>query len=122
MVLQVQKQDPKSSRDDGSKPLSDDKKKVDEDPRKENECNDQEKEDNVNNTNILIFDFSSDDEDDGAVADMNNLDITIQVSPILTTRIHKDHSLDQVIRDLQSATQIRKMSTNLEKHGFVSTI
>nr|GFB48506.1 ribonuclease H-like domain-containing protein [Tanacetum cinerariifolium] len=44
-------QDPKSSNDDGSKPLSDDRKKVDEDPRKENERNDQEKEDNVNITN-----------------------------------------------------------------------
>nr|GEW30317.1 retrovirus-related Pol polyprotein from transposon TNT 1-94 [Tanacetum cinerariifolium] len=43
-------QDPKSSNDDGSKPSSDDGKKVDEDPRKESECKDQEKEDNVNNT------------------------------------------------------------------------
>ncbi|GKF91086.1 hypothetical protein Tco_0274787, partial [Tanacetum coccineum] len=43
--------DPKSSHDDGSKPSSDDGKKVDEDPRKDSECNDQEKEDNVNNTN-----------------------------------------------------------------------
>ncbi|GKB80159.1 putative ribonuclease H-like domain-containing protein [Tanacetum coccineum] len=51
-----------------------------------------------------IFDFSKDDEDDGAEADMNNLDTTIQVSPIPTTRIHKDHPLDQVIRDLHSAT------------------
>nr|GFC93004.1 retrovirus-related Pol polyprotein from transposon TNT 1-94 [Tanacetum cinerariifolium] len=42
---------PKSSYNDGSKPSSDDEKKVDEDPRKENECNDQEMEDNVNNTN-----------------------------------------------------------------------
>ncbi|GJX89052.1 putative reverse transcriptase domain-containing protein [Tanacetum coccineum] len=40
----------------------------------------------------------SNDEDDGAEADMNNLDTTIQVSPILTTRIHKDHPLDQIIR------------------------
>ncbi|GJQ92411.1 putative ribonuclease H-like domain-containing protein [Tanacetum coccineum] len=69
-----------------------------------------------------IFDFSRDDEDDGSVADMNNLDTTIQVSPILTTRIHKDHPLNQVIRDLQSATQTRKMSKNLEEHGFLSTI
>nr|GEY95075.1 hypothetical protein [Tanacetum cinerariifolium] len=43
--------DPKSSHDDGSKPSSDDGKKVDEDATKENECNDQEKEDNVNSTN-----------------------------------------------------------------------
>ncbi|GJU82725.1 putative ribonuclease H-like domain-containing protein [Tanacetum coccineum] len=65
-----------------------------------------------------IFDSSKDDEDDGAEADMNNLDTTIQVSPIPTIRIHKDHPLDQVIRDLQSATQTRKMSKNLEEHGF----
>ncbi|GJS47476.1 putative ribonuclease H-like domain-containing protein [Tanacetum coccineum] len=69
-----------------------------------------------------IFDFSRDDEDDGAVADINNLDTTIQVSPIPTTRIHKDHPLNQVIRDLQSTTKTRKMSKNLEENGFVSTI
>ncbi|GJV62737.1 putative ribonuclease H-like domain-containing protein [Tanacetum coccineum] len=44
-------QNPKSSQDDRSKPSIDDEKKVDEDPRKDSECNDQEKEDNVNNTN-----------------------------------------------------------------------
>ncbi|GJR74741.1 ribonuclease H-like domain-containing protein [Tanacetum coccineum] len=65
-----------------------------------------------------IFDSSKDDEDDGAEADMNNLDTTIQVSPIPTIRIHKDHPLDQVIGDLQSATQTRRMSKNLEEHGF----
>ncbi|GKG31650.1 hypothetical protein Tco_0426600, partial [Tanacetum coccineum] len=42
-----------------------------------------------------IFDFSRYDEDDGVVAAINNLDTTIQVSPNLTTRIHKDHPLDQ---------------------------
>ncbi|GKA38125.1 ribonuclease H-like domain-containing protein [Tanacetum coccineum] len=154
--------DPKSSHDDGSKPLSEDGKKVDEDLRKDSDCKDQEKEDNVNSTNNFnttgnvntisstvnaagtnevnaiggktsiklsfdpkmpaleddsIFDFSRDDEDDGAVADMNNLDTTIQVSPNPTIRIHKDHPLDQVIGDLQSATQTRKMSKNLEEHG-----
>nr|GEZ50905.1 putative ribonuclease H-like domain-containing protein [Tanacetum cinerariifolium] len=66
---------------------------------------------------VSTFDFSKNDEDDGVVADMNNLDTTIQVSPIPTTRIHKDHPLDQVIRDLQSATQTRKMSKNLEELG-----
>ncbi|GJU46165.1 putative ribonuclease H-like domain-containing protein [Tanacetum coccineum] len=143
-------QDPKSSHDDESKPSSDNGKKVDEDPRKDSECNDQEKEDNVNSTNNVnaastnevnavgrktsielpfdpnmsaLEDYSIfDDEDDGAEADMNNLDTTIQVSPIPTTRIHKDHPLDQVIGDLQSATQTRRMSKNLKEHGFVSTI
>ncbi|GJU90257.1 putative ribonuclease H-like domain-containing protein, partial [Tanacetum coccineum] len=99
------------------------------DPKKDSECKDQEKEDNVNSTNNVNIVSSTvnaagtnevnvDDEDDGVVADMNNLDTTIKVSPNLTTRIHKDHPLDQVIGDLQSATQTRKMSKNLEEHGF----
>ncbi|GKG09526.1 hypothetical protein Tco_0338272, partial [Tanacetum coccineum] len=66
-----------------------------------------------------IFDFTRNDENDGVVADMNNLDTTIQVSPIPTTRIHKDHPLDKVIGDLQSATQTRNMSKNLKEHDFV---
>ncbi|GKF25318.1 hypothetical protein Tco_0081212, partial [Tanacetum coccineum] len=73
-----------------------------------------------------IFDFTRDDEDDGAVADMNNLDTTIQVSTNRTTKIHKDQPLDQVIGDLQLATQTRKMSKNLDEHrsyaGRASTI
>nr|GEU62453.1 retrovirus-related Pol polyprotein from transposon TNT 1-94 [Tanacetum cinerariifolium] len=48
---------------------------------------------------VSTFDFSKNDEDDGAMADMNNLDTTILVSPIPTTRIHKDHHLDQVFRN-----------------------
>ncbi|GKG23551.1 hypothetical protein Tco_0391587, partial [Tanacetum coccineum] len=43
--------DPKSSHDDGSKPSSDDGKKVNENPRKDSEYKDQEKENNVNSTN-----------------------------------------------------------------------
>ncbi|GJV19848.1 hypothetical protein Tco_1368868 [Tanacetum coccineum] len=60
------------------------------------------------------------DDEDGFVRrlDMHNLDTTIQVTPIPTTRIHKDHPIDQVIGDLQSATQTRRMSKSLEEHGF----
>nr|GEX57912.1 putative ribonuclease H-like domain-containing protein [Tanacetum cinerariifolium] len=40
----------------------------------------------------------SDDEDDfGAEADFNNLETSITVSPILTTRVHKDHPVTQII-------------------------
>ncbi|GKC73310.1 putative ribonuclease H-like domain-containing protein [Tanacetum coccineum] len=66
---------------------------------------------------INIFYLSRDNEDVCVEADMNNLDTTIQVSPIPTTRIHKDHPLNQVIGDLQSATQTRNVSKNLEEHG-----
>nr|GEV94562.1 putative reverse transcriptase domain-containing protein [Tanacetum cinerariifolium] len=71
---------------------------------------------------INTFNFSSDHEDDDELADMNNLDTTIQVSHVPTARVYKDHPLDQVIGDLQSATQTRNMTKNLEEHGFVSTI
>nr|GEU75014.1 hypothetical protein [Tanacetum cinerariifolium] len=65
---------------------------------------------------VSIFNFLNDDKDDDIVADMNNMDTTIQVSPIPTTRIHKDHPLDQVIGDLHLATQTRQVSKNLEEH------
>ncbi|GKC99979.1 putative ribonuclease H-like domain-containing protein, partial [Tanacetum coccineum] len=68
-----------------------------------------------------IFDLSTDDQDNGVEADMNNLDITIQVSPIPTTRIHKDHPVEQIIRDLNSTPQTRRMTKNLEEHGFFSS-
>ncbi|GJV09515.1 retrovirus-related pol polyprotein from transposon TNT 1-94 [Tanacetum coccineum] len=64
---------------------------------------------------ISISDFSRSDEDDDAEADIKNLDTTIQISPIPATRIHKDHPLDQVIGDLQSATQTINMSKNLKE-------
>nr|GEX75138.1 putative ribonuclease H-like domain-containing protein [Tanacetum cinerariifolium] len=45
----------------------------------------------------------SDDEDVvGAEADFNNLESSIPVSPIPTTRIHKDHHVSQIIGDLSS--------------------
>ncbi|GJW37699.1 retrovirus-related pol polyprotein from transposon TNT 1-94, partial [Tanacetum coccineum] len=115
--------DSKSSHDDRSKPSSNDGKKVDEDPRKKMNVMIKRRKIMLTALTMLmllaqmsIFNFSINDEDDGAVVDMNNLDIIIQVSPIPNTRIHKDHPLDQVIRDLKSATQIRKMSKNLEEH------
>ncbi|GJU75065.1 uncharacterized mitochondrial protein-like protein [Tanacetum coccineum] len=118
------------------------------DSSKDSECSDQEKEDNVNITNnvnaastnevnvvgaktsIELPDdpnmpeledivYSDDDEDVGAEADMNNLDAFMPVSPILTTRIHKDHPVEQIIRALNSATQTRRMTKNLEEHGLL---
>ncbi|GKC74834.1 hypothetical protein Tco_1120717, partial [Tanacetum coccineum] len=106
--------------DDGSKPSSDDGKKVDEDLRKDSESNDQEKEDNLNNNNNV--NAASTNKVNAIEVGMKNLNTTIQVSPIPTTIFHKDHPLDQVIGDLQSATQTKKMSKNLKEHGFVSTI
>ncbi|GJY56712.1 putative ribonuclease H-like domain-containing protein, partial [Tanacetum coccineum] len=52
----------------------------------------------------------------GAEADMNNLDAFMPVSPIPTTRIHKDHPVEQIIGDLNSAPQTKRMTKNLKEH------
>ncbi|GJT16257.1 putative ribonuclease H-like domain-containing protein [Tanacetum coccineum] len=113
----------------GFKPLENNEKKVIEEPRKEggdsskdSECSDQEQEDNVNSTNTVNASSTNevnvvdDYEDVGAEADMNNLDAFMLVSPIPTTRVHKDHPVEQIIGDLNSAPQTRRMTKNLEEH------
>ncbi|GJR53095.1 copia protein [Tanacetum coccineum] len=116
------------------------------DSSKDSESNDQEKEDNVNSTNTInaastnkvnavgaktsielpddpympeVKDivYSDDDEDVGAETDMNNLDAFMHVSHIPTIRVHKDHPVKQIIGDLNSAPQTRRMTKNLEEHG-----
>nr|GEV12584.1 ribonuclease H-like domain-containing protein [Tanacetum cinerariifolium] len=63
----------------------------------------------------------SDDEDDvGAEADFNNLKTSITVSLIPTTRVHKDHSVTQIIGDLSSATQTRSMTRVAKDQGGLS--
>ncbi|GJY55140.1 hypothetical protein Tco_0446804, partial [Tanacetum coccineum] len=76
----------KSSPDAGFKPLRDDENKVTKepgkeggDPSKEGERDDQEKDADVNITNSVYT--VNDDEDVGAEADMNNLDVFMPVSP-----------------------------------------
>ncbi|GJX38585.1 putative ribonuclease H-like domain-containing protein [Tanacetum coccineum] len=60
--------------------------------------------------------YSDNDEDVGAEAEMNNLDTFMPISPIPTTRIHKDHPVEQIIRDLNLAPQTRRMIKNLNEH------
>ncbi|GJV79987.1 hypothetical protein Tco_1515857 [Tanacetum coccineum] len=63
-----------------------------------------------------IFGGAYDDEDFVAGGDMNNLESSMPVSPIATTRVHKDHPVEQIIRDLHLAPQIRRMTKNSEEH------
>ncbi|GJR44635.1 ribonuclease H-like domain-containing protein [Tanacetum coccineum] len=60
--------------------------------------------------------YSDDDEGVNAKAYMINLDTHILVSPTPTTRIYKDHLLEQIIRDIHSAPQTRMMTKNVTKH------
>ncbi|GJY33952.1 reverse transcriptase domain-containing protein, partial [Tanacetum coccineum] len=55
-----------------------------------------------------IFNGAYDDNEDvGAVADVNNMDNTIVVSPIPTLGIHKDHPKGQILGDPTSVVQTR---------------
>ncbi|GJV87016.1 putative ribonuclease H-like domain-containing protein [Tanacetum coccineum] len=75
-------------------------------------------EDTVDLLNTGIFSGAYDDEDVGADADLNNLETTLNVSPIPTTRIHKDHPKDQIIRDIYSTTQKRRMTKISKEHAM----
>nr|GFB35774.1 ribonuclease H-like domain-containing protein [Tanacetum cinerariifolium] len=55
-----------------------------------------------------LEDLSHDADDVGAEADTNNMESIISVSPIPTTRIHKDHPISQIIGDLSLTTQMAR--------------
>ncbi|GJS47469.1 putative ribonuclease H-like domain-containing protein [Tanacetum coccineum] len=45
-----------------------------------------------------------------------DLATTVSASPILTTRVHKDHPLEQIIGDIHSAPQTKRMTKNVAEH------
>nr|GEY05033.1 hypothetical protein [Tanacetum cinerariifolium] len=61
--------------------------------------------------------YSDGEEDVGAEADISNLKKNILVSYILTTRVHKDHPINQIIGDLNSAPQTRSMTRMVKEQG-----
>ncbi|GJX83064.1 uncharacterized mitochondrial protein-like protein [Tanacetum coccineum] len=114
--------DPKSSQDDGSKPSSDDRKKVDEDSRKDSKGIDQENEDNVNSTNNVN---AASTNEVNAVGGKTSIKLPFDPNmpeledySIFEDDEDVDHPLDQVVGDLQSSTQTRRMSKSLEEHRF----
>ncbi|GJW92223.1 putative ribonuclease H-like domain-containing protein [Tanacetum coccineum] len=123
----------KDSPDAGFKPSREEENKDDEAPQ--NEDSDvlnteeprvnQEKDANVNiygydddpnMPNLEEINYSIDDEGVGAETAMNNLDIFMLVSHILTTIIHKDYLVEQIIRDIHSAPQTRRMIKSVTEH------
>ncbi|GJV33891.1 putative ribonuclease H-like domain-containing protein [Tanacetum coccineum] len=69
-----------------------------------------------------IFGNAYDDEDVDAEDDLNNLETTMNVSPIPTTRINKDHPKDQIIGDFNLAIQTRRMTKISDEHAMVCYI
>nr|GEW20499.1 hypothetical protein [Tanacetum cinerariifolium] len=64
----------------------------------------------------------SNDEDVGTEADFTNLETSITISHIPTTRVHKDHLVTQITGDLSSATQTRSMKRVAKDQGGLSQI
>nr|GEU70350.1 putative ribonuclease H-like domain-containing protein [Tanacetum cinerariifolium] len=64
----------------------------------------------------------SDHKNVGAEADFNNLETSITVSPIPTTRIHNAHPISQIISNLSSTTQTRSMARINKDQGGISQI
>ncbi|GJU14893.1 putative ribonuclease H-like domain-containing protein [Tanacetum coccineum] len=66
-----------------------------------------------------IFGNAYDDEDVGAETDLNNLETTMNVSPILTIRMDKNHPKDPIIGDLNSAIQTKRMTKISNEHAMI---
>nr|GEV52092.1 hypothetical protein [Tanacetum cinerariifolium] len=68
--------------------------------------------------------YLDDEEDVDAEADFSNLETNVLVSPIPTTRVHKDHHVNQIIGDLHSASapQTRSMTKMVKEQGGLHQI
>ncbi|GKF90253.1 hypothetical protein Tco_0264216, partial [Tanacetum coccineum] len=64
------------------------------------------------------FDFFGDETE----VDISNITTTYPVPSTPNTGIHKDHSLDHVIGDVQSGIQIRRMTKTTNEQGFISAV
>nr|GEU89661.1 putative ribonuclease H-like domain-containing protein [Tanacetum cinerariifolium] len=71
----------------------------------------------VNTAELEDITYSDDEDDVGVEADFNNLETSITVSPIPTTRVHKYHHVTQIIGDLSSATQTRSTARVAKDQG-----
>ncbi|GJU60414.1 putative ribonuclease H-like domain-containing protein [Tanacetum coccineum] len=72
--------------------------------------------DDPNMRNLEEIVYANDDEEVSAEADINNLATNVHVHPIPTTGVHKDHLLEQIIGDIHSAPQTRRMTKNVTEH------
>nr|GFC03377.1 hypothetical protein [Tanacetum cinerariifolium] len=72
--------------------------------------------------NLEDLTHSNDADDVDAETDINNLESIILVSPIPTTKIHKDHPTSQIIGDPSSTTQTRSMARAVRDQGGISDV
>ncbi|GJS01448.1 putative ribonuclease H-like domain-containing protein [Tanacetum coccineum] len=76
--------------------------------------------DNTDNSTLeaIHVDFFGDESE----VDMSNIDTAYPVPSTPNTRIHKDHSLDYVIGDIQSGVQTRRTTKTIDEQGFISAV
>ncbi|GJY76002.1 putative ribonuclease H-like domain-containing protein [Tanacetum coccineum] len=72
-------------------------------------------EDNATATHANFF-------DDETKLDMSNITITYPIPSTPNIRIHKDHSLDHVIGDIQSGVMTRRITKTTNEQGFISVV
>ncbi|GKG21021.1 hypothetical protein Tco_0380822 [Tanacetum coccineum] len=58
----------------------------------------------------------------GAEADLSNLETNISVSPIPTTRIHKDHPKAQIIGEVDSDMEPKRVTRALDDESWVEAM
>ncbi|GKF99900.1 hypothetical protein Tco_0301591, partial [Tanacetum coccineum] len=75
----------------------------------------------TNLENIGIFENAYDDSYVGVEVDYNNLETVISVNPIPSTRVHKDHPKDQIIRDVHSVVHTGRITKQSEA-GLITFI
>nr|GEU43628.1 putative ribonuclease H-like domain-containing protein [Tanacetum cinerariifolium] len=142
----------KNANNDEPQPSSDFRKKNDDGITKESGINDQERLENntqdVNtvgpsintvNTNVntgslnintvspsittaLLEATHADLFGDEIEVDMSNISTTYLVPSTLNTRIHKDHSIDHVIGDVQFGVQRMRLTKTTSEQGFISVV
>nr|GEX57472.1 uncharacterized mitochondrial protein AtMg00810-like [Tanacetum cinerariifolium] len=78
--------------------------------RKSSYVNTSQYPDDPNMPTLEDITYFDDEEDVGTEADFSNLETTITVSPIPTTRVNNDHHVTQIIGHLSLATQTRSMT------------
>ncbi|GJW34654.1 putative ribonuclease H-like domain-containing protein [Tanacetum coccineum] len=66
------------------------------------------------------FEFFSDE--DEAEVDLGNIPNSYTVPTTPQTRIHKDHTTRNVISEVKSSVQIRRMTKSTSEQGFLSTV
>ncbi|GKD58427.1 putative ribonuclease H-like domain-containing protein [Tanacetum coccineum] len=74
--------------------------------------------DGVYNAIATHADFFGDETE----VDMSNITTTYPVPSTPNTRIHKDHSLDHVIGDVQSGVKTRRITKTTNEQGFISVV